>query len=79
MRHQGIKRRAVKKLSYGALRVDVASVVRELSQTSSRNANISVQWRSQNEAEEAMALPETNVLRFFLVFCINFQLLDRRQ
>jgi len=35
------------------------------------------QWRSQNEAEEAMAHPETNSLRFLLVFCINFQLLER--
>jgi len=35
------------------------------------------QWRSQNEAEEAMAHPETNLLRFLLVFCINFQLLEK--
>ena len=26
-----------------------------------------------------MAHPETNSLRFLLVFCINFQLLERRQ
>jgi len=30
------------------------------------------QWRSQNEAEETMAPTETNLLRFLLVFCINF-------
>jgi len=31
------------------------------------------QQRSQNEAEEAMALPETNLLRFFNgALCINF-------
>jgi len=31
------------------------------------------QWRSQNEAEEAMAHPETNLTRFLLVFCILYQ------
>jgi len=36
------------------------------------------QWLSQIEAEEATA-PETNFLRFLLVLCINFQLLERRQ
>jgi len=35
---------------------------------------------AQNEAEEAMSPPsETNLLRFLLVLCINFQLLERRQ
>jgi len=38
-----------------------------------------MQRRNQNEAEEAMALPETNLLRFLLVLCINFQLWERRQ
>jgi len=35
--------------------------------------------RSQNEAEEAMALLETNLPKFLLVFCINFQLLGKHQ
>jgi len=34
------------------------------------------QWLNQNEIEEAMASPETNLLRFLLVLCINFQLLE---
>jgi len=36
------------------------------------------QWRSKNEAEEVMPPLETNLLRFLLVFCVNFQLLQRR-
>jgi len=31
-----------------------------------------LQWRSQNEAENAMALHETNLLRFLLVFFYQF-------
>jgi len=30
-----------------------------------------LQWRSQNEAENAMALHETNLLRFLLVFFLS--------
>jgi len=43
------------------------------------NSYRSGQWRSQNEAEEALAPSETNLLRFLLVLCINFQLLEKRQ
>jgi len=35
------------------------------------------QLRSQNEAGEDMILPETNLLRFLLLFCINPQLLGK--
>jgi len=35
------------------------------------------QWRSQNEAEKAIAHLETNSLRYLRVFCINFQLLEQ--
>jgi len=38
-----------------------------------------LQWRSQNEAEENIASPETNLLKFLLVFYIIFQLSERRQ
>jgi len=34
------------------------------------------QWRSQNEA---MVLPETNLLRFLLMIYINFQLVENKQ
>jgi len=33
---------------------------------------IYIQWRSQNEAKEAMAHPETNLLRFSRVLYINW-------
>jgi len=36
------------------------------------------QRRPLNEAEDAMDLPETNLLRFLLVFNINFQLLENK-
>jgi len=38
-----------------------------------------IQWCSQNEAEEAMPSPETNLLRFLLVLYINLQLLENKQ
>jgi len=38
-----------------------------------------IQWHSQNEAEEAMASTEMNLLKFVLAFCINFQLLESSQ
>jgi len=37
------------------------------------------QWGSQNEAEEAMALPAINLLRFLLVLYINSQLLENKR
>jgi len=39
---------------------------------------MSNQWRSQHEAEEAMALPATNLLRSLLVLYINLQLLENK-
>jgi len=38
-----------------------------------------MQWRSQNEAEEAMVPLETNLRIFVLVFYINFQLLGNKR
>jgi len=38
-----------------------------------------LQWRSQNEAEEAMTSHEANLLKFLLAHYINFPLLERRQ
>jgi len=37
------------------------------------------QWRSQNEPEEAMVLPKTNMLRSLLVIYINFQLVENKR
>jgi len=35
--------------------------------------------QNETEQEEAMASTETNLLRFLLVLCINFHLLENRQ
>jgi len=44
-----------------------------------QRSDTAIQWRSQNEAEEAIALLETNLRRFLLVFYINFQLLENKR
>ena len=41
--------------------------------------SLQIHWRRENETEEAMSPPDTNLLRFLLVFCIYFQLPERCQ
>ena len=58
--------------------VNMLTENRKPQSTKSHNEMCHVNKLNETKEEEAMASPKTHLLRFLLVLCINFQLLENQ-